>query len=229
MKKFLSVVFMALCGITAIHAGNPQTDSKEGVECDASVTMTAEPKPHYHFTKWVMTDNNNNPHEYTVGSGEGYTCTTDDNTRINTLVITLSSSMIDNAQIIDNAQNKEITFEAIFEEDDKYGITIIAVDEDGNRLGAGDYDIVTTNIPDNYAGEHVNLTVANKQNSCYEFNHWETSTGESIGTDMTLINATYGSGPTTYYAVYKKKKVKVTVRSADEDKGTVTVSLTNQQ
>ena len=99
MKKFLSVIFMALCGITAIHAGNPQTVSEEGVKCDARVTMTADPEPHYHFVEWEMKDKNNTVHKYTVsGSGQDYTCTTDPSTLINTLVTTLSSGKIADAQ-----------------------------------------------------------------------------------------------------------------------------------
>ena len=63
MKKFLSVIFMALCGITAIHAQDQDPAAvtptlqgqRDNVACGTTVTMQATPKPNYHFFKWVNT------------------------------------------------------------------------------------------------------------------------------------------------------------------------------
>ena len=133
--------------------------------------------------------------------------------------------------MIADAQSGEIIFKAIFAEDDKYGITISAVDENGRALEPGDYTIVSTNIPNNYAGETTNLEVGEVASSCYVFDHWADAAtgGTELGRSMILSNAPYvaGPGPKTYYAVYKKKSVKVTVTTADDDMGTVNISVNN--
>lgn len=223
MKKFLSVVFMALCGITAIHAGNPQMDSRENVECEQTVTMTATPKPHYHFTQWVMTDKDNNVYTYTVaGSNSDYTCATDAN-GVNRLSIVMSSTMIA------AAINNEIIFEAQFDEDGKYTVTGVAVNNDANytpNTAAGTITITHngTTTQDSYTGyENDNITLTATPDDCYKFVKWIDATGTTVSSTESFNTTVTASANTVYRAVFEKKTVKVTAKSADQDKGTVQI------
>ena len=239
MKKFLSICLVALCSVSAMYAQETTVSeaNQDGVECGSTVTVSATAThKHSHFSKWVITGFNN-----------GTTTTETINKNENSAIFTTtnSSSMTGTNQDLEKAEltvtidNNVInwvntpsaigtlTFEAFFTEDPITSITTAAVDENGNALNPGDYQ-VTTGIQDNYAGETVDLTAENIASSCYVFDHWAaTPTGESI-VEGNIYTATYGTQPTTtYYAVYKKKKVNIKVTTADNSKGIVAISVNN--
>ena len=227
MKKFLSICLVALCSVSAMYAQTtpaPSEAEQNDVKCGSTVTVSATAKSkHFHFDRWEI---KGIPTTETIGKGQtsaNYTATsrssktgTNNELEKEDLTVTIDYNLI-------NQVTGTLTFEAFFTEDPKYSITIKAVDETGNDLDPDDYQIVTNNIPNNYTGEKIDLTVANVQNSCYVFDHWETSTGENKGTNTTLKDATYGSANTTYYAVYKRKTVKIKVTTADNTKGIVAI------
>ena len=224
MKKLLSVMFMVLCGITAIHAGNPQMDSRENVECGTTVTMQATPEDHYHFTKWVMTDQAGVQHSYTVAGSNNndYTCTTDAN-GVNTLSIVMSSTMIA------AAKNNEIIFEAQFDEDGKYTVTGIAVNNDANytpNTAAGTITVTHNGntTQDSYTGyENDNITLTATPDDCYKFVKWIDANGTTVSSTESFNTTVTASANTVYRAVFEKKTVKVTAKSADQDKGKVQI------
>ena len=112
MKKLLSVIFMVLCGITAIHADDPASvtptlqDQRDNVACGTTVTMQATPKPNYHFSKWVKQDANGTEDIDVNTQNSSYTCTTDAKSGVNTLTVYLTGGMIDDAQEIQNITYK---------------------------------------------------------------------------------------------------------------------------
>lgn len=228
MKKFLSICLVALCSVSAMYAQTDPTPSEaeqDDVKCGSTVTVSATAKTkHFHFDRWEI---KGIPTTETIGKGQtsaNYTATsrssktgTNNELEKEDLTVTIDYNLI-------NQVTGTLTFEAFFTEDPKFGITISAVDENGNTLDNSDAQIVTNNIPNNYTGETINLEVANVQNSCYVFDHWSTAPtgGSNLGQNMTYT-ATYGSANTTYYAVYKRKTVKIKVTTADNTKGTVAI------
>ena len=216
-------MFMVLCGITAIHAGNPYMDSRENVECGQTVIMTATPQDHYHFTKWVMTDKDSVQHTYTVaGSNTDYTCETDAN-GVNRLSIVMSGTMIA------AAINNEITFEAIFDEDGKYTVTGIAVNDDAGytpNTAAGTITVTHNGntTKDSYTGyENDSITLTATADDCYKFVKWIDANGTTVSLTESFNTKVTASANTVYRAVFEKKSVKVTAKSADQDKGKVQI------
>lgn len=225
MKKFLSICLVALCSVSAMYAQTTTPTTEATVECGSSVTMTATPEPHYHFTKWVMTDNNNDEHEYTAGSGTDYTCTTDNASGINTLEITLSPTMIG------YAQNGELVFKAFFAEDSKYTITGIAVNNDATytpNTEAGTITVthegnITNDSYTGYANDPVTLTAT--ADACYEFVKWIDENGTTVSSSASFDTTVQAvASGTTYKAVFKKKTVKVTVTSDNSSQGKVAIA-----
>lgn len=220
MKKFLSICLVALCSVSAMYAQTttptPSEPTQADVECGSPVTMTATPKPHYHFTQWVMTDNNSTTHTYTVaGSNTEYTCATDA-TGKNTLTITLSPTMIG------YAQNGELVFKAIFNPN---SYTIDATTE-GSGTVSGTGTIIGNS----------SLTLTATPDDCSEVS-WVDPDGNTIPGDAGNPNqltitpkATWVDGNTyTYKAVFVKKTVTIKVTTDDPNQGTVGISVTNQQ
>lgn len=241
MKKFLSICLVALCSISAMYAQTtesttptPSEDTRTGVECGTEVKVSATAaNKHFHFDRWEIKDIPSTGASTTIGTiGKGQTSTIQNATATSTSSKTGQDNDIEkeeltvtlNGSLISAATSGTLTFEAFFTEDQKYGITIKVVDEAGNELGTVDYQILTNNIPTNYTGETVNLTVDNVASSCYEFDHWSTAAtgGSNLGQNKTYT-ATYGSEDTIYYAVYKKRTVTIKVTTADNTKGTVSI------
>ena len=232
MKKFLSICLVALCSISAMYAQETDPNSRSNVECGTEVKVEATAQnEHFHFAYWEIKDEANanlTPIKIQPGTSNSTYSATSSQTQpngdgydTNELTVTLNGNLINLVNTTPGVIGT-LTFEAFFTEDQKFGMTIIAVDETGTQLGTGDYQIVSP-TPDNYTGESVTLEVANVPSSCYVFDHWaETQNGSSIGTDMTYT-ATYGSAAKTYYAVYTKKKVNINVKSHDTNKGTVRI------
>lgn len=228
MKKLLSVVFMALCGITAIHAQDQDPAAvtptlqgqRDNVACGTTVTMQATPKPNYHFSKWVKQDANGTEDIDVNTSNPSYNCTTDA-AGVNTLSVTLTGGMID------AAQNKILTFTAYFVENDKFTIGAMVVDETGTPGAWG----TVSGTGSGYTGDVITLVPSSENNPCYEFDHWETSNGvpvdpanmQGLVLEGNNLKVTVGTADATYKAVFKQKKVTIKVMTADQDKGTVSI------
>lgn len=229
MKKFLSVIIMVLCGITAIHAQDPTPatptlqDQRDNVACGTTVIMQATPEPNYHFSKWVKQDANGTEDIDVNTSNPSYTCATDPTTGVNTLNVTLTAGMID------AAQNNILTFTAYFEENDKFNISVVVVDETGTSGAWG----TVNGAGSGYTGDEITLIPSNANNPCYEFDHWETYNGTPVDpanmSGLTLegnnLKVTVGTTDATFRAVFKQKKVTIKVMTADQNKGTVQIQV----
>ena len=227
MKKLLSVIFMVLCGITAIHAQEQASvtptlqDQRDNVACGTTVIMQATPEPNYHFSKWVKQDAKGSEDIDVNTQNSSYTCTTDPTSGVNTLTVSLTGGMID------AAQNKILTFTAYFEENDKFEIGAVVVNETGTPGAWG----TVSGTGSGYTGDVITLVPSSENNPCYEFDHWETSNGVPVdpatmpGLELegNNLKVTVGTADATYKAVFKQKKVTIKVMTADQDKGTVSI------
>lgn len=214
MKKLIFTMLMAVSTV-AVAMAEAQSAHQDNVACGQTVTMTATPQQHYKFDHWEMKDVDNVTTTYNVaGSGATYTCETDGATGVNTLSLQLSGGMID------KAISGNITFQAFFTEDSKFQVCATAVDMAGNTLAESDGKV--TGCGSNYEGEQINLTAV--AGSCYVFDHWETATGVSLGTDLTYT-ATVGPQDITLKAVFRQKTVNVYVTTDDNTMGTVAISV----
>ena len=240
MKKFLSICLVALCSVSAMYAQTtptPSTAEQDNVECGSTVTVSATSKTgFYHFKEWQIQNNGavletvaKNGSSTTYGATVSTAILTDGTGKDQS---TLTLNPLSSA-LIDAATSGTVTFEAFFEID---SYTINATTEGSGKVSnTGNTNDAQTSLTLTTTGQTSLTLTAIPDDNCTKFDHWVSVNGDPIDdpTNPTLTVtplATWEHNSThSYKAVFVPKTIKIVVTTADDQKGTVGISVTPKQ
>lgn len=243
MKKFLSICLVALCSVSAMYAQTttptPSTEEQDNVECGSTVTVSATSKTgFYHFKEWQIQNNGavletvaKNGSSTTYGASVSTAILTDGTGKDQS---TLTLNPLSSA-LIDAATSGTVTFEAFFEID---SYTINATTEGSGKISnTGNTNDAQTSLTLTTTGQNSITLTAIPDDNCTKFDHWEDSDGNTIPGDASdRMKLTISPLPTwehnsthSYKAVFVPKTIKIVVTTADDQKGTVGISVTPKQ